>query len=81
LSEASAKRQAPGLFLLDDLADLYLDIAAAELLWTQAGQAAQALRDADLLDTVTQCNEQTATQLRWVRTRVKEIAAQTLVVG
>ena len=81
VSEASGRRQTPGLMLLDDLADLYLAIAEVELLWVQAGQAARALRDDGLLDTVSRCDEQTTTQQRWVQTRIKEIAPQTLVVG
>ena len=74
------RRRPSGLALLADLSDLYVAISRIEVLWVQAGQVAQAQRDSELLDTATQCNEETATQRRWVTTRIKEVAAQTLVV-
>jgi hypothetical protein len=81
VAETSTRQREPGLTLLDDLGNLYLAISAADLLWVQVGQAAQALRDPDLLATVTKCEEQTMTQLDWLKTRIKELAPQTLTVG
>jgi hypothetical protein len=81
VTDAGVRQRQPGLTLLDDLGNLYLAINAADLLWVQIGQAARALRDSDLLATVTQCNEQTMTQLGWLNTRIKELAPQTLTVG
>jgi hypothetical protein len=45
------------------------------------GQGAKAARDRDLLETVTDCMEQTAVQARWLKTRIKEAAPQALTVG
>jgi hypothetical protein len=81
VADASLRQPRLGLTLLDDLGNLYLAITAIDLLWVQVGQAAQALRDSDLLATVTQCDEQTTTQSRCLKTRIKELAPQTLTVG
>jgi hypothetical protein len=49
--------------------------------WTLVGQAARGARDADLLGVVTGCEEETAIQLKWLRTRLKHAAPQALVVA
>ncbi len=77
----SPRQREPRLTLLDDLGNLYLAIAAADLSWIQVGQAAQALRDSDLLATVSQRSEQTTTQWRWLKTQINQLAPQTLTVG
>ena len=46
-----------------------------------AGQAAQAARDAELLETVTRCHTETELQVKWLTTRIKVAAPQALVVG
>jgi hypothetical protein len=43
-------------------------------------QAAQGVRDNDLLATVHTCEHETAVQLKWLKTRMKQAAPQTLVV-
>jgi hypothetical protein len=70
-----------GLGLLRDLQDLYLMAAECDMAWTVVGQAAQGLRDDELYDTVKPCEEETAMQLRWLRTRIKQAAPQALVVA
>jgi hypothetical protein len=70
-----------GLGLLRDLHDLYLMGAECDVAWMLIGQAAQGLRDTDLLDVVTSCEAETATQMRWLRTRMKQAAPQALVVA
>jgi hypothetical protein len=52
-----------------------------DITWTMIGQAAQALRDTDLVEVVQDCQQQTATQLKWLRTRMKQAAPQALVVA
>ena len=52
-----------GLGLLRDLHDLYLMSAECDVAWTLIGQAAQGLRDLDLLEVVSSCEEETATQI------------------
>jgi len=69
-----------GLGLLRDLHDLYLMATECDLSWTLVGQAAQGLRDADLLAVVRRCEGETVIQLNWLRTRMKEAAPQALVV-
>jgi hypothetical protein len=74
-------RREGGLGLLRDLQDLYLMAAHCDITWTLLGQAAKGLRDADLLDVVTADEQETAVQLKWLRTRMKEAAPQALVVA
>lgn len=68
------------LGLLRDLHDLYLMATEADVAWTLVAQAAQGARDEELLGVVRDCETETAAQLRWLRTRMKQAAPQTLVV-
>jgi hypothetical protein len=70
-----------GLGLLRDLQDLYLMASECDIAWTMIGQAAQAARDTDLVETVKACEGETATQLKWIKTRMKQAAPQALVVA
>ena len=70
-----------GLGLLRDLQDLYLMAAQCDISWTLVGQAARGLRDDDLLAVVTADEQETAIQLKWLRTRMKQAAPQALVVA
>jgi hypothetical protein len=70
-----------GLGLLRDLHDLYVMAALCDMAWTVIGQAARGLRDEDLVEVVTRNEEETATQLKWLRTRMKQAAPQALVVA
>lgn len=70
-----------GLGLLRDLQDLYLMAAECDITWTLVGQAAQGLRDDELLGVVQRCEQETAVQLKWLRTRLKQAAPQALVVA
>jgi hypothetical protein len=70
-----------GLGLLRDLHDLYLMATECEITWTLVGQAAQGARDPDLLEVVERCEGEVATQLSWLRTRMKQAAPQALVVA
>lgn len=70
-----------GLGLLRDLQDLYLMAAECDIAWTLVGQAAQGLRDDDLFGVVQACEGETALQLKWLRTRLKQAAPQALVVA
>jgi hypothetical protein len=69
------------LGLLRDLHDLYIMASASDMAWTLLAQAAQALRDRDLLAAVTGCERETQAQLRWLRTRLKQAAPQALVTA
>ncbi|MGX7672615.1 hypothetical protein [Plantactinospora sp. DSM 117369] len=70
-----------GLGLLRDLQDLYLMTAESDICWTVVGQAAQGVRDRDLLEVVRSCAAETSVQLGWLRTRMKQAAPQALVVA
>lgn len=74
-----ARTGALGLML--DLHDLYLMAADCSMSWTMVGQAAQGARDDALLGVVGACESETLTQMRWLRTRLKQAAPQTLVVA
>jgi hypothetical protein len=77
-AEALGRRSATGLLLLHDLRDLHLAAARNSLHWVMLAQAAQALRDEELLDLVSSCHPQTLRQMRWTNTVIKEPAPQLL---
>ena len=70
-----------GLGLLRDLQDLYLMANACDISWTMIGQAAQGAWDRELLEAVNTCKGQTATQIKWLKTRMKQAAPQALLVA
>jgi hypothetical protein len=69
------------LGLLRDMQDLYLMTSACDMSWTMIGQAAQGLPDRELLEVVNSCEKETANQMKWIRTRMKVAAPQTLIVA
>jgi hypothetical protein len=69
------------LGLLRDLHDLYLMATEVDISWVVIGQAAQGLRDTDLLATVQACDEDTGIELKWLKTRMKQAAPQTLIAA
>jgi hypothetical protein len=80
-SELFKGTRSGGLGLLRDLQDLYLMAAECEIAWTVIGQAAQGARDSELVEVVKACQPETATQLKWLKTRMKQAAPQALVVA
>ena len=80
-SEIFRGTRSGGIGLLRDLQDLYLMAAECDITWTLVGQAAQGLRDDDLFEVVQGCEGETAIQLKWLRTRLKQAAPQALVVA
>lgn len=70
-----------GLGLLRDLHDLYVMASACDIAWTMIWQAAQGARDTELLAIVESCERQTAMQIKWVKTRMKQAAPQALLVA
>jgi hypothetical protein len=61
-----------------DLRELHLLYAEASIDWVILGQGAQAVRDAELLDTVSGCHAQTLPGLKRTVTRIKTAAPQVL---
>ena len=76
----STTREGP-VGLLRDLQDLYLLASLVDITWTMVKQAGSALRDKELLEVVAKCDAETATQLRWLQTRMKQAAPQALVAA
>ena len=70
-----------GLALLRDLHDLYLMACECDISWTMVGQAAQGVRDRELFGVVNACDGETATQVKWLKTRMKQAAPQALIVA
>jgi hypothetical protein len=68
------------LAFLGDVRALYLAAEAGSIAWVMAAQAAQALRDADLLTPSRDCHTETKLQAKWLTTRVKTGSPQALVV-
>ena len=77
-SEVLGRRPDAGLLLLADLEQLHLRAARASLTWTALSQAAQAVRDKELLAVASQCHAETLRTLRWTTQKVKEAAPQAL---
>jgi hypothetical protein len=78
-SELLGRRPEAGLLLLRDLRELYLMAEEVNVHWLALGQVAQAVRDHALLDEVSDLHKQTLTQIKWLKTRIKEAAPQVLV--
>ncbi|MEU7474863.1 hypothetical protein AB0A63_02695 [Lentzea sp. NPDC042327] len=70
-----------GVGLLRDLQDLYALASFTDITWTVVGQAAQGLRDRELLDVVSSCEKETKRQLSWLTTRIKQAAPQALIAA
>lgn len=67
--------------LLRDLQDLYLLASLVDITWTAVKQAAQGLRDKELIDIVERCESETKVQLSWLSTRMKQAAPQALIIA
>ncbi|GAB4050407.1 hypothetical protein [Catellatospora paridis] len=70
-----------GVGLLRDLQDLLLLATLVDCTWTAVYQAAQALRDHDLIAAVSACQPETKVQLAWLTTQLKAAAPQALLVA
>ena len=80
-SELTGRQPPAGMLLLRDLRQLYLMAQACQIGWVMVGQGAKAARDQELLETVSECQQQTSVQVQWLTTRIKEAAPQALTVG
>ena len=81
LSELLGRRPESGLLLLHSLRQLYLQAQEVSLNWIVAGQLAQATRDPELLTLVDELHRETLTQIKWLKTQVKQASPQALAVG
>jgi hypothetical protein len=80
-AEGLATVRSGPLGLLRDLQDLYLLANLVDITWTMIKQAAQGLRDRELLDAIDKCDKETKIQLAWLSTRMKQAAPQALIVA
>lgn len=77
-AELLGRRPEPSLLLLRDLRKLHVLAAGTSLDWVALGQAAQAAKDSELLETVSGCHAETLRTLKWTTYRLKEAAPQAL---
>lgn len=80
-AEGLSATRTGGVGLLRDLHDLYLLASYLDIAWTMVGQAARAVRDEELRGVVEWCEKETAAQMGWLKTRMKEAAPQALVAS
>lgn len=80
-SEVLGHRPGAGLLLLRDLRQLYLKAEAVNIHWIMLGQVAQAVRDQDLLEDASGLHKETLTQIKWLKTRIKDASPQILVAA
>jgi hypothetical protein len=67
--------------LLRDLQDLHVLATLVQTTWTAIGQAAQGLRDRDLIALARTAGADLSRQLSWLTTRLKAAAPQALILG
>ncbi len=79
-SEMLGRRPVSGLLLLRDLRELFLMAQAVNVHWIMVGQLAQALREQELLAQASTAHQQTLTQIKWLKTRLKDASPQLLAV-
>jgi hypothetical protein len=79
VADRLGRRSAPALLLLRDLRSVYMDASGVSVDWELIGQAAQGVRDRELLDVVTRCRPDTVRQATWANAQIKEKATQILV--
>jgi hypothetical protein len=80
-SELLGRTPSASVLLLRDLRTIFLAYEEVSITWVMAGQAAQAARDRELLDLVTECHGEAQLELKWFVTKIKTAAPQALVVG
>ncbi|CAI3797525.1 hypothetical protein [Pseudarthrobacter sp. MM222] len=80
-AEGLASTRSGPVGLLRDLQDLYLLACLVDVTWAMIKQAGSALHDQELLAVVAECDAETAVQLRWLQTRMKQAAPQALVAA
>ncbi|MHA6627374.1 hypothetical protein ACU61A_18200 [Pseudonocardia sichuanensis] len=75
---ALRKRPETGLLLLADLRRVHRKAAGVSLDWELLAQAAQAMRQRDLLDLAQACHPQTLRVMRWANAHLKVTSPQVI---
>ena len=78
-SEMVGRRPETGMLLLRDLRELYLKACGVSADWELLAQAAQGMKDKNLLALAQKCHPQTIRQMKWANGKLKESATQVLV--
>jgi hypothetical protein len=81
LSELIGRRPESGMLLMRSLQQLYLQAQEVSFHWMIAGQIAQVIRNAELLALVAELHRETLTQIKWLKSQVKEASPQAYVAG
>lgn len=77
-SELARQRSEPGLVLLSDLREIYVQASGVSADWVMLAQAAQATKDDKLLTLAQRCHPDTLRQTRWANAKLKESCPQIL---
>ncbi|MEV6263970.1 hypothetical protein AB0M42_24900 [Streptomyces sp. NPDC051784] len=77
--EMVGRRPQSALLLLRDLREVYIKASGVSVDWEMLGQAAQGMKDTDLLAVVQRCHPDTLQQLRWANGKLKESSTQILI--
>ena len=76
MADRLGRRSAPALLLLRDLRSIYTDASGVSVDWEVLAQAAQGMKDRELLAVASRCHPQTLRQVRWANSQIKEQAPQ-----
>ncbi|MFP3581576.1 hypothetical protein [Arthrobacter sp. fls2-241-R2A-200] len=77
-SELLGRRPETGMLLLHDLRELYVKSCGVSADWELLAQAAQGMKDRNLLALAEKCHPQTIRQMKWANGKLKESATQVL---
>jgi hypothetical protein len=77
-SQLIGRRPEPGVLLLHDFRNLYLQGSDNSLHWEMLAQIAQAKHERELLALTEECHPQTLRQIRWANTMLKTQSPQIL---
>ncbi|AGF73654.1 hypothetical protein [Corynebacterium halotolerans] len=78
-SELIGRRSEPELSMLIDLREVYTMAAGVSVDWEMLGQAAQGIKNRELLDCTKRCHPDNLRQMRWANGKLKEACTQILV--
>jgi hypothetical protein len=81
VAAAVAHTPAAAVALVHDLRDSYITAHRTEIAWIILLQGAKAARDGELINVVETCHEEAEQTWKWLRTRIKDSAAQALATN
>lgn len=78
-SELVGRRPEAGLLMLRDLRGIYVKASGVSADWEMLAQAAQGIKDRELLELTKRCHPDTLRQMRWANAKLKETCTQILI--